>query len=270
ILGEVMSQKCGLCLKERELKISHLMPKGLYKKLRKQKTNSQLILSQSSSGTSGFTDKQVVGKFLCDECEQKFSKNGENTVVRDCFDSRDDSFPLLSMLDRANVLAEVNDRVLLDCRAHLDTESYQYFAASIFWRASAWNCSKYKKYCNLGVKYQEEFRLYLNGEAGFPKHAYITVYIDSDDDKFPMLSFPVSSKKIGYHQHVFYVPGVRFSLRLGRNVGEIKNFFEAYNSQIMFLKYSFKKHPDCNFIAKSLKVDFTPSERLKEEIIKNV
>ena len=35
---------------------------------------------------------------MCDDCEGRFSKNGENWVLRHCL-KRDDSFPLASILN---------------------------------------------------------------------------------------------------------------------------------------------------------------------------
>lgn len=267
----MMIEECALCLQVKELRVSHLMPKGLYKKLRKSDRSGQIILNQSHNGTSAFSDMQVTDNFLCSECEQKFSRNGENLVVRDCYNSKNEAFPLLSMFDESKVIEQHYDKQLLDyVEANIDQGAYLYFAASIVWRASAWKRKENSNQNSLGPVYQEQIRKYLHNESTFPENAYLIVYIDTDSPPLPMISFPVSSKKVGHHQHIFYIPGVRFLLLVGHDIGELKEYFNERKSKVVFLKYSYQQHPDCSFVANSLSTDFKPSSRLKDEIRKNV
>ena len=267
----MMIEECALCLQVKELKVSHLMPKGLYKKLRKSDCSGQIILSQSHNRTSAFTDMQVTDNFLCGECEQKFSRNGENLVVRDCYNSKTEVFPLRSKFDESKVIARHFDKQLLDhVEANINRGAYLYFAASIVWRASAWKRKENSNQNSLGPVYQEQIRKYLNNESTFPENVYLIVYIDTDLQPLPMISFPVSTKKVGYHQHIFYIPGVRFLLLVGHDIGELKEYFNDRKSKVVFLKYSYQQHPDCSFVANSLSTDFKPNSRLRDEIRKNV
>ena len=146
---------------------------------------------------------------------------------------------------------------------HLCWEEYLYFAASVFWRASAWprDIGKYRR--ALGVKYQEEFRRFLLGEEGFPENAYLGVYADNAKEKYPIMAFPSVSKKEGYHHHVFYLPGVKFSLVVGSNVGGVRKMSVAGNTKIFFIEYEFNKHPDFGLLVNQVKNEYTPRGRLK-------
>ncbi len=140
-----------------------------------------------------------------------------------------------------------------------------YFAASIFWRASAWpsNIGKYKG--ALGSKYEEQFREFLIGEKDFPENAYLAVYIDRETRKIPIMTFPSVTKKSGYHHHIFYIPGVKFSLILGRNINNVKELSIRGNTKIFFVAYYFREHPDFNLLTNQLKNTYMPKGRLTKD-----
>ena len=258
---------CGLCQESKTLKKSHLIPKALYKKLRSAFDGDDLVLNQEHDKSSIYSDFQVTANFLCVDCELRFSSQGENQVIPDCH-SGVGQFPLLKRVNDSKEFASIKGERWINPLKNnfINVEQYLYFAASIFWRASAWPVSKNSNQKSLGNQYQEEFRNYLLGLQAFPKNAYLAVYVDTDQDITPTVSFPTSSKKLGYHHHIFYIPGIKFSLIVGHNAGEIINLSKLENTKVFFISYSFKNHPDYNFMTGKLISEFIPKGRLANEI----
>src|SRR5207253_5583838 len=84
--------KCALCQKTKSLRKSHLLPASLYRKTRspnQPNPNPMVITDKASIQTS----MQIADYLLCADCEQLFSKNGENYVMTQVFDGT--NFPLL-------------------------------------------------------------------------------------------------------------------------------------------------------------------------------
>jgi hypothetical protein len=68
--------RCGLCQEVRALRESHLLPKALYKLARDpSRANPNPVLL--AAGRASATSRQIADRFLCDDCEQRFSDRGE-------------------------------------------------------------------------------------------------------------------------------------------------------------------------------------------------
>jgi hypothetical protein len=265
--------KCGLCKKDAELKISHLMPKSLYRALRDAfpESGRDLVFLNKQTGNAIFTDHQVKIPFLCFSCEQRFNKYGENHVVRECHRG-DGKFILLNKLKSLNASIIHNGEKWINPAHHqiLHPDQYLYFAASIIWRASTGNWGdEYSSYKEaLGDKYQEQIRTFLLGETVFPKDVYIAIYVDNDRDIFPVISFPTVTKKDGYHHHIFYIPGIKFSIIIGGKVEGVNELYAKCNSRLFFVEYSFSKHKDYKLFHRETKYGVTAKGRLANSIKK--
>src|SRR5713101_3856798 len=150
---------CGLCRKQRALQDTHLFPAALYKILRDpdRPNPNPVMVTRNHAGT---TSRQVSAYFLCWDCEQRFSRNGEQYVVSQC--ARRDRLPLRELLQSLNPI-EVGPpwTAVYEVGAILGehVEEYLYFAASIVWRAAARSWGKQVRQFSLGRTYQEQFRL---------------------------------------------------------------------------------------------------------------
>ena len=71
---------------------------------------------------------------------------------------------------------------------------------------------------SFGSKYQEEFRLYLLGEAAFPENGRIFVHVWNDDPIDFTTTTPTSFRVEGVRRHKFCIPGITFILFLGGDV----------------------------------------------------
>ena len=116
----------------------------------------------------------------------------------------------------------MNQTAVYDVQRLLDTkvDQYLYFAASVFGRASArsWKMGDEQvgKIC-LGEEYQEQFRLYLFGQAAFPKNARVYVRVSSETQvPLTVTTVPTTFRMGRAHRHKFCIPGVRFILFLGK------------------------------------------------------
>jgi hypothetical protein len=215
---------CGLCLQTKELQKSHLLGAAFYKLSREEGAASDpnpVVVTRSRALTSS---KQVVSPFLCGTCEQLFSHNGENYVSAQCAQPNG-QFKLREQLQAASPLY-VNKALqfeVYDVKPILrdKVEQYLYFAASVFWRASAhdWRMGQERSgQIGLGVEYQEQFRLYLLGKAAFPQNARVFVHVSSETQPDMTTVFPCTFRLDKARRHKFYVPGVLFILFLGSDV----------------------------------------------------
>jgi len=262
---------CGLCLKEKELRESHLIPKSIYKAIRNSFPDEEggILIGRTIDKHIKYTDYQIKNHFLCNECEGILSKYGEVIVSPECHHGKN-KFRLLDKLNSETPRHDFEDQIwyIPDDKSAINTKAYLHFGASVFWRASAGNwkdgIGKYKN--ALGSRYQEELRKFILGETSFPKNMYLGIYVDSDIDIVPFVSFPEVSKKDGYHHHIFYIPGIKFSLIVG-NKTKVSKMAKHFNTQIFFIKYSFKKHPDYRLLHHTVNDVFVPKGRLNKEIL---
>src|SRR5438034_1097961 len=77
---------CALCCQARDLRVSHLLPKALYR-LARDRVPAEGIGPdplQITRETTIQTSAQITCRLLCDECEQRFSRNGEKVVIKEC------------------------------------------------------------------------------------------------------------------------------------------------------------------------------------------
>ena len=214
--------RCGLCLQNKDLQESHFFPAALYKLSRDPSRGTDpnpVVVTRKRSRT---TSDQVFRHFLCRDCEGRFSKKGEHPVLAQCA-RQNGSFRLRDLLESASPILSTNQYKVFDVQPLLgnNIENYLYFAASIFWRASAcsWRMeTDYVGKISLGTKYQEEFRHYLLGQKPFPPKARIFVHVSSENPPDLITVFPCTTRVGLARRHKFYIPGLLFTLFLGSDV----------------------------------------------------
>jgi len=214
---------CGLCREPKELKDSHLLPAAVYKLSRTPTAGrdpNPVVVTQNKALTSS---KHVSSLFLCEDCEQRFSDNGECHILAQCA-RPNGQFNLRKLLQAAIPVVDTEKFKIYDVKPFLDSkvDQYLYFAASVFWRASAhsWKMGNEPVgQISLGTEYQEQFRLYLLGQTPFPQNARIVVHVSSETQPDLMTTvFPCTTRVDGVYRHKFYIPGLLFILFLGEDV----------------------------------------------------
>lgn len=197
------------------------MPAALYRLARdpaRRNPNPVMITGGRASATS----RQVAARFLCVECEERFSSGGERYVLSQCARPNGE-FKVRELLQNAMPSFEDEKFRVYDAAAvlGLHTDDYLYFAASVFWRTSAraWlPASVGRQRFSLGDAYQEEFRLYLLGRAAFPRNGRLLVHTWSDEAIDFTTIAPCTSRVDGERRHKFCIPGITFILFLGSQV----------------------------------------------------
>jgi len=262
---------CGLCKLQKELMNSHLIPASIFNILMTKnfpnKPESNLIFEDYTRNIAITSSKQVTSYFLCDDCEQLFSKNGEKHVAETCY-INDNNFKLLEELNQLKPSHVSSKGILYLGESIRDWQKFLYFATSIFWRASAgkWNSELVQTKISLGEKYQEGLRLYLYGQADFPKNIYLLIDVDSDPiEKTPLIAFPQSNKtKEGFFKHRFTIPCLTFYFFIGNKYHNLKDYYHQHNTNILINSISFKKTNDYDFILKNQCKIEPKGKRLKE------
>lgn len=133
VLRPVPIGKCKLCLRTADLQNSHLVPASLYKKSRipgASNPNPTLVTEKGTKQTS----RQIRNFVLCRDCEQLFSKNGENYVMTQVFDGNTKKFPLLDVLHATTPTWGGPEFVGYDLTVTpaVDRNRLAYFALSVF------------------------------------------------------------------------------------------------------------------------------------------
>lgn len=220
--------KCALCGATGPLQDSHLLPQALYRFVRaKTKGNSSPVVM--TRGSAWNTDRQITKYLLCFDCEQRFSKNGENWTLRQIFRG-ENSFKLLSMLDACTPVAtkpECTVYAVADV-ADFRVEDLTYFALSVFWRAAAtqWSLDGHSlERLEFGSPYMSDFGNYLLGKAGFPVN--VALHIEVCDDPTiatTTLITPAGANDDGFHRYGFMVPGVAFHLFVGQRMPDLMRY----------------------------------------------
>jgi hypothetical protein len=221
-----MIGRCGLCRQHnKDLIRSHFVPAAIYRFLRAPAAdpNPIVVKKEISLGTS----QQIVDYLLCADCERRFQAQGEDWVLRHCWQAPD-NFRLHSMLagSAAGVLTSPQMKLFAADRIPcIDCSALIYFAASVFWRASAhqWHFGRHRvKRSPLGPKYEEEFRQFLVGTRAFPTKTTLWVSVLESPNSIIAAAtlFPWAERKDGYHLHKFVIPGMGFDLFVGNQVPE--------------------------------------------------
>lgn len=208
-------QPCRLCQLPRELQQSHTeLPAGVYRRLRGTATknpNPVLLTENVCVATS----RQPMEPMLCKQCEELFSKNGEKWMLENCLQPNG-AFPLRDTVNQGQQLTA--GEVVARSTRHFDTGKLEYFAASIFWRASVSKRSygHQDRPVHLGQKYEEHFRQFLLGRAGFPANAALVVAISSSASQWTNVAWtPTGERKGEFHMWQTVIPGIIFQLFVG-------------------------------------------------------
>lgn len=207
--------RCGLCRKSPELVMSHLIPAAAYKPAQGLQVGTTAVVRRKAF----FTSKQVKAPFLCNNCEQQLHRCGEDDVLPQSYQPNG-QFKLRELLQAARPLESRPQGTVYDVQPLLGKmiESYLYFTASIFWRASThrWKLDRdWLDRVGLGP-YQEPFRQYLLNEAPFPQHARVYVFVAQEAQPTRAVVLPCTSRIDSAHRHEFYISGIHFTLVLGQ------------------------------------------------------
>lgn len=226
---------CKLCHQTRDLQLSHLVGRAMYKLCRGTGPGNQdpYVLDVDGYRQTSFQVKDYV---LCRECEQRFSRNGE-AYVTPLVTQSDDKFPLLKILNAISPTVKTSSSALYSAAVTptIDRMKLAYFAISVFWRASV---HKWRDVdgtlisIDLGRKYNEEIRQYLLGHAPVPRNARLGVVVCKDETSQHMFYMPTKHNQKSNTSPVgLTVRGMTFLFRITNTPRRVTNKFSMINSK---------------------------------------
>jgi hypothetical protein len=214
-------EQCKLCLRPvARLEDSHFLSKGIYRILRddSEKNPNPWVLTRRKAVQSS---RQKKARLLCWGCEQRFSRSGEDWVLKHCL-LKDGGFPLASFLASRtpDLSAPPNPTRIYYASGipEINIPALAYFAASIFWRASIhpWN-DEGSIPVGLGP-FQEQFRQYLMGLQVFPKNCSLWVAVREGKEIGRLTYSPIGERRGSFHVYKFPMPGLAFTLVVSKNI----------------------------------------------------
>ena len=220
--------QCRLCRYQAELRDSHFIPKAAYRLVRGVGKNPHPFVNDGRKSLQ--TASQWRANLLCDECEQRFSKKGEDAFFRYCYHGPG-KFKLLQVLREQNPMVE-NER----WAAYVVPESENfligqigYMGLSVLWKSAAHTWKNRGggtiPSISLGSLYQEQLRQYLLDRAPFPTGCAMILEISDENNRLiPLIATPISRKYSTHHLHMIDLCGVQFNLVVGsRMPSSLKN-----------------------------------------------
>jgi hypothetical protein len=210
---------CKLCLEEKELHDSHLIPKGVYKSLRSEGEDATSVTATKILQISW----QFHAHLLCRSCEDRLNKGGETWVLKHM--ARQIPRPQFLLFDLLNesALCEADDDGRVYASAELpqiDTAKLAYFALSMFWRTTIheWKgIDGFTRRLSLG-SYAEPVRQFLLG-GQFPKYCFTRVMVWPDKESvFYCTHLPRRNIEPQFHLYSYYLPGITFYGYVGKCV----------------------------------------------------
>jgi len=210
--------KCKLCVLDKPLCDSHLIPRSVYALCRAagaKNPNPFLVTHQFAFQTS----RQMQIPLLCFECEQLLRERGEDWVVPEL--ARYPSpFPFIDKLRAATPLFSEPDFIAyaLNSVSQARTPELIHFFMGIFWKASvhAWRKGRTDPWINLGT-FSDLIRKFLRGEAPFPEKVALSITVLPPP--VTLVAFHPPYETIGpdpsFH---LYVSGFNCTLCVGDNI----------------------------------------------------
>lgn len=222
--------KCKMCLEEKVLVMSHLMPRALYEYCREGEHRPIRV----GGGFVLPTDRQTQAYLLCEGCEDILNKGGEGWFA-DKLATWERTFPLYDLLARLPPDLDIEEGMVLYWAAknpEIKVDKLTHFALGMFWKASvhSWSGTATNPRIALGP-YSEQIRAWLRSESGFPKHIYLIMVVSPPLRAQISLIDPYEAvRKEWWRSFFFHVPGVLFMLNVGKKMDEAVQYLCIHNN----------------------------------------
>ncbi len=208
---------CKMCLIEKNLVRSHLIPHAIYAYCRVNGATPVYV----GNGIVSASDRETQDYLLCVECEDILSKGGETWVNSKLARMDPRSFPLYDMLVRGPAAYADDTGGIYYARDNpeIDTNKLIHFALGIFWKASvhSWTRNKTDPMIDLGNQ-SEAVRKWLRGEGTLPRDMSLHISLSKPDRAQIILLGPSAKAPRPWKTFWMHVPGVAFSLNVGPEI----------------------------------------------------
>lgn len=219
---------CKMCLLERDLVLSHLMPAALYAYCYRDEHRP----IKYGDGFLLPTDRQTKDYLLCEDCEDILNHGGESWIA-DKLATWERTFPLYNILAKLPADFDEDGMVVYFAAQNpeIKVDKLTHFALGLFWKASVhpWKTGRTEPRIELGP-YSEDIRKWLIGEGSFPKHVYLITAIERPARAQIALNDPYEGVRGGGHNFFVHVPGLLFMLTVGKTVDESMQWLCIHNN----------------------------------------
>jgi hypothetical protein len=206
-------QNCPMCLLDKPVVRSHLIPRAIYDYCRPPEGNPIFISREVVMESS----RQLQDYLLCNDCEDILNKGGESYMVG-LLATIENKFPLYDI-----VMSVPPDVTLDGFAAHaaarnprIETGKIVHFAMGIFWKAAvhSWSGQQVEPWIDIRP-IKDDIRKFLRGEAGFPATAVLAIGITPSEKAQITFYQPYQGSTEQGLNFLFYVPGIEFTLIVG-------------------------------------------------------
>ena len=235
------------------------MPASAYRQIRRISSSaSSPLFVDFDKNTAHSTDWQLRMELLCCDCEQLFSKNGENAMAR--LWANDEAFPLLEKLNACASACVFKDRTYYPVEKIESgvLNTLQYFGASVIWRSHFWDHGKNPSHSgSLGLHYERVFREYLLGRHKSMPGVKVLVIINTNDALNGYFSLPYHGRTGSVFFHKFNVLGVYFNFSIGARLpAGISAPFKKFETDCLIMSADMAEAPQIQDLgARSLRVE---------------
>jgi len=234
--------QCGLCQEQRDLRLSHLLPAGVYAILRSGMTVGEHPV-HITPRASFFSDFEVRERLLGDECEGRFQREGEDWTLENCWRSATE-FRLRDALRSVQAVENEPGYYIFDATKAPGVEMRKlvYFGASVFWRAAArrWRTDKRSPRRLMFGRYEERLREFLLAADGrtLPEGVALLIGVSvAREERYNRVAeHPTpGSRTKGFDQYRFSIPGLTFLLYVGEQLPPVATSHCASRTGILFM-----------------------------------
>jgi hypothetical protein len=213
---------CKLCLREKALQYSHLLPAAAYAHLRGTAPGEEhpIFVSSPRGADEAVmlqTSKQVQDYVLCWDCEQLLCNRGENWVLERL--AVGVASPLYFALEGLDpVIDEPGFKAYsVIGNPEFDVDKVSHFALGVFFKIGAheWVVGRNKRKLEYGP-YLGALREYLLGRTGFPANCTLMLTIHPPTNGPKRMSIPTEWERDISHTYGFMLIGLDFSMSLGK------------------------------------------------------
>lgn len=238
---------CKLCLEEKELCKSHIIPEFAYEYVYDYSKGGRKISHYTPSLSNDLivTRKQKGFReyLLCSNCENKFSK--WEKYVKECFEKGLTTFAI----DNEDILFKIE----------IDYTKFKLFFMSILWRCGITSVRFFK--IDLGQKHTENLRnLLYNEHTGSPKQYQLLIQelVDNSDFSKGVLSVRQLTKKVGgFTTYSFLILDYKCYIFVGSQdhklIDEIVTFTLKEDNTIIIALENFKDNFEIQQVSKFMK-----------------
>jgi hypothetical protein len=164
------------------------------------------------------TPRQLWAHLLCQGCEDRLNRMGENVVLQWLDDNH--GFRLLEWMQRSCIVKDEGGVVTFSARdMGIDTEPFAHFGLGLLWKAAVrqWSTAEGQTTSiNLGP-YEEIIRRYLLGEAGLPDGVYVVLAVCEDKGSRGMVFAPTLVNEAHHQMFSILVRGLWFHIIVDKN-----------------------------------------------------